>query len=197
MTGTGGLMMNYQEAIELLKGEIKCSCYRNRGYCGICTIYSELDRDKIIDACKCAISAIQELQEYQKIGTLEEMKMLKATHFSGIELAKISCRLKQLEKYVDIGTLEEVREAVEKHKWIPCSERLPEESGKYEVTALDAGRLIVTQVKWQPKLKSWNLTGAMAYWKITAWKPLPEPYNPDKCHGCFGAANNDCERCSG
>lgn len=152
--------MDYQEAIELLKGEIKCSCYRNRGYCGICTIYSELDRDKIIDACKCAISAIQELQEYQKIGTLEE-----------------------------------VREAVEKHKWIPCSERLPEESGKYEVTALDAGRLIVTQVKWQPKLKSWNLTGAMAYWKITAWKPLPEPYRPNKCHGCFGAANNDCERC--
>lgn len=108
--------MDYQEAIELLKGEIKCSCYRNRGYCGICTIYSELDRDKIIDACKCAISAIQELQEYQKIGTLEEMKMLKATHFSGIELAKISCRLKQLEKYVDIGTLEEVRDAVEKQR---------------------------------------------------------------------------------
>lgn len=21
------------------------------------------------------------------------------------------------------------------------------------------------------------------------------PYRPDKCHGCFGAANNDCERC--
>lgn len=70
-------------------------------------------------------------------------------------------------------------------------------SGKYEVTALDAGRLIVTQVKWQPKLKSWNLTGAMAYWKITAWKPLTEPYRPNKCHRCFGAASNDCGRCSG
>lgn len=66
--------MDYQEAIELLKGEIKCSCYRNRGYCGICTIYSELDRDKIIDACKTAIFAMQELQEYKQLGTLEEVR---------------------------------------------------------------------------------------------------------------------------
>ena len=86
-------------------------------------------------------------------------------------------------------------ELPETAKWIPCSERLPEESGKYEVTALDAGRLIVTQAKWKPKMKSWNLTGAMAYWKIIAWKPIPKPYHPNKCHGCFGAANNDCERC--
>ena len=85
------------------------------------------------------------------------------------------------EQIIEIDKLyaEKCRELADerkKHEWIPCSERLPEESGKYEVTALDAGRLIVTQVKWQPKLKSWNLTGAMAYWKIIAWKPLPEPY---------------------
>ena len=108
--------MDYQEAIELLKGEIKCSCYRNRGYCGICTIYSELDRDKIIDACKCAISAIQELQEYQKIGTLEEMELLKATHLTGVELAQISCAIKHLAEYEKLGTLEEVREASEKQR---------------------------------------------------------------------------------
>ena len=22
------------------------------------------------------------------------------------------------------------------------------------------------------------------------------PYHSNKCHGCFGAANNDCERCT-
>ena len=141
MTGTGGLTMDYQEAIELLKGEIKCSCYRNRGYCGICTIYSEMDRDKIIDACKCAISAIQELKmykdgklclipedvfknqceeldAYKEIGTLEEFQLLKATHLTGVELVKISCALKQLEKYKQLGTLEEVRDAVEKQRAI-------------------------------------------------------------------------------
>ena len=66
--------MNCQEAINTLKDEIKCSCYRNRGYCGICTIYSEMDRNNIIDACKTAISAMQELQEYRRLGTLEEVR---------------------------------------------------------------------------------------------------------------------------
>ena len=30
---------------------------------------------------------------------------------------------------------------------------------------------------------------------VIAWRPLPAPYRPNKGHGCFGAANNDCERC--
>lgn len=142
--------MDYQEVIERFK----------MGY----LVDSNGDTtQKDFEALRIAISAMNELQQYKYLGTLEEVR--------------------------------ELEKEQKKQEWITCSERLPEESGKYEVTALDAGRLIVTQVKWQPKLKSWNLTGAMAYWKITAWKPLPEPYNPDKCHGCFGAANNDCERC--
>lgn len=129
----------YQKAIDTLKNEIKCSCYRNLGYCGICTIYSEMDRDNIISACKFAISAMQELQlyknsklclipedvfkkqceeldAYKEIGTLEEIKLLKATHLTGVELAQIYCMQKQLAEYEKIGTLEEVREAVEKQR---------------------------------------------------------------------------------
>lgn len=62
--------------------------------------------------------------------------------------------------------------------WIPCSERLPEESETYLCTCADAGRLIVTLTKWQPRMKSWNLTGARAYWKVIAWRELPAPYQP-------------------
>lgn len=153
---------------------------RNRGYCGICTIYSELDRDKIIDACKCAISAIQELQEYQKTGTLEEMKMLKATHFSGIELAKISCRLKQLEKYVDIGTLEEVRDAVERQKWIPCSERSPENISTVIVKVKEIEK---PTIGWYGNMSGWRLTERdfeeLKDFTVIAWMPLPNLYRED------------------
>lgn len=64
--------------------------------------------------------------------------------------------------------------------WIPCSERLPEESGSYLCTCLDGHRSMVTQVKFHPRIKSWNLTGARAYWKVVAWQPLPEPWKGEK-----------------
>lgn len=68
-------------------------------------------------------------------------------------------------------------------RWIPCSERLPEEAGTYLCTCVNAERWIVTLIKWQPRMRSWNLTGARAYWKVVAWKPLPEPYKEGEQDG--------------
>ena len=61
-------------------------------------------------------------------------------------------------------------------RWIPCSERLPEESGTYTVTAYDGATNRVTYAKYQKRLKRWELTGARAYWRVVAWMPLPESY---------------------
>ena len=75
---------------------------------------------------------------------------------------------------------ETVKEIEENNNgWIPCSEHQPEEAGTYNVTAYDGRILRSTHAKWQPRLKSWNLTGTMAYWKIIAWQPLPQPYQPN------------------
>lgn len=66
---------------------------------------------------------------------------------------------------------------VEPQKWIPCTpETMPEEAGAYLCTCKDAGRLIIALIKWQPRMKSWNLTGARTYWKVIAWMPLPDPW---------------------
>lgn len=57
-------------------------------------------------------------------------------------------------------------------EWIPCSERLPDESGKYLVTCRKFGKLETT----------WNIFygGDHASWlwndEIIAWMPLPEPW---------------------
>lgn len=61
--------------------------------------------------------------------------------------------------------------------WIPCSERMPTEPGKYYIVSAVEGRLKhVTFAKYQVKLKRFDFTGARSYWKATAWQPLPEPY---------------------
>ena len=60
--------------------------------------------------------------------------------------------------------------------WIPVTKDTPKEADTYMCTCSDAGRLIVTLVKWQPRTKTWNLTGARAYWKVIAWCELPEPF---------------------
>ena len=60
-------------------------------------------------------------------------------------------------------------------RWIPVTERLPEDSGMYIVTANDGHAHRVTFVIWQKRNKIWNLTGARSYWRVTHWMPLPEP----------------------
>ena len=69
------------------------------------------------EVARAAISALEELQQYREIGTVEELKQLKEI----LPYLK-SCRqsldnvVKRCNEYEQIGTVEECREAVEKQK---------------------------------------------------------------------------------
>jgi len=79
-----------------------------------------------------------------------------------------------------IEVLERLSSAQPEQRWIPWdSGKFPEESGTYNVTAYDGVTNRVTHAKYQKRLKRWELTGSRAYWRVLAWIPLPEPYNPD------------------
>lgn len=61
-------------------------------------------------------------------------------------------------------------------EWIPCSERLPSESGNYLITVADLrlghnGEHIVTMADFYAKAKKWN-----SVVDVLAWKPKPKPY---------------------
>ena len=76
-----------------------------------------------------------------------------------------------LDGYIYMGkTLREWIDAVKQTRWIPCSERLPEENGRY----------LVTNSAWGAMEVDWNawVNGAWLYsnTKPIAWMPLPEPY---------------------
>ena len=57
-------------------------------------------------------------------------------------------------------------------EWIPVSERLPEENGRYIVTTRDDEEIYVTTSYYQN-----DEYGFFSNEEIMAWMPLPEPYN--------------------
>ena len=83
----------------------------------------------------------------------------------------------------EIPFMEWIEGFISKHMndgWIPVEERLPEEAGTYIINALTGERNIATFAKWQNRYKRFDMTGARTYWKIIAWRPLPDPYRPER-----------------
>ena len=83
-------------------------------------------------------------------------------------------------KMVAVGEIKNLPSAQPEPKWILCSERLPEESGRYLISVLDGVGRRTTVAPYQPRYKAWTMTGRMAYWKVIAWLPLPEPYRGEE-----------------
>lgn len=100
-------------------------------------------------------------------------------------------------------------------KWIPCSVRLPEDyDNRFYMCIVENHEedlpMFLQYVEdcgfgyWYDIYDKHTLgfvdsefktNEELGYEKVIAWQPLPKPYHPDKCHGCFGAANNDCRFC--
>lgn len=77
-----------------------------------------------------------------------------------------------------VEALDTAINALETQKWIPCSERLPEESGLYIVT--NVGRWV------EPVgTRYYNIRADFNFWsghqsdKVLAWMPLPAPYREE------------------
>ena len=67
------------------------------------------------------------------------------------------------------------------NKWIPCSERLPEDSGDYIVWIKPDGEkpyVSVEDIDCDGMIKKWNTIYAHTN-EIVAWMPLPQPYKAE------------------
>ena len=100
--------MTEQEAVERLK------CMR---------LFMQIEDDK--NECKfleddyiandMAIKALEEIQQYRALGTVDELKSMKENGaFTGVELAQLAAMQMRLKKYESIGTVEELRVARDK-----------------------------------------------------------------------------------
>jgi hypothetical protein len=66
-------------------------------------------------------------------------------------------------------------------RWIPVSERLPKEDGNYLVTMKhkEFNQTKVTSMDFSGEFL-FNDYFEKAWWEVTAWQPLPEPYKEEE-----------------
>ena len=181
--------MNEQEAIEQLKGEYLATN-------GTETPARVRYHNEALDT---AIAALKEVQEYHATGRTPDMVR---GLIGGYNRARKQCQeaTSQLKQYEEIGTPEQCREAVERTRWIPVSERMPECSGnryflcicnkedkvpyilQYE-KGLGFGIRIKVPVAPGRYESEFSTIEELGCEKVSFWLPLPEPYyitNPDK-----------------
>lgn len=115
------------------------------------------------------------------IGRLEEKEneaVLKAPNTS--EIANVEYQKWMMKSYGFKESIEIVNELAEEHNgsWISCSERLPEEDGKYIVTVKNlTGRWIMKNNVFV--CNYWDDDFHFQGWEdneVIAWQPLPAPY---------------------
>ena len=88
-----------------------------------------------------------------------------------INILSAPCRKVNKKCDIDCECLEfmALRDAPSAQQWIPCSERLPDQNGKY---------LVVGRQKAINILK-FDGGGWYGKWGVVAWMPLPEPYREE------------------
>lgn len=82
-------------------------------------------------------------------------------------------------KYFRGKTKEEPKEEPKQEQWIPVTERIPEDEGFYLVTSSQAGIKYVCSCYFTPELKNTSV-GAWLEFGVTAWMPLPKPYEEEE-----------------
>lgn len=86
------------------------------------------------------------------------------------EMFRSGC-LEQIEALMSEG---EIYDIEYEPKWIPVSERLPEDSRSVLIYTKEGG---VAEGKYSKRTESWiQFRWSVPYAKVLAWMPLPEPY---------------------
>lgn len=143
------------------KGEYRSPCFGCEDI-GTCSV----ERENVCGLYK----AIERLAEYEQTAITPEQIL---------EIDKLyQQRLKEIEN---------LKQRLVAGEWIPCSESLPEEKinpvtndfYEYQVTFKSDEVTDIRHYKFG-RGHWWNGPGTMDKY-VTAWRPLPEPYQPNKC----------------
>ena len=144
--------------------------------------------EDVNEALEIAKQALEEIQQYRKIGTVEECRTL-ASIVNKVERNELAKIINEWIEYSKIGTVEECR-AYKRNSWIPVEERLPEWEWRYLVTFRNPRRVGLAgygtcqrDIFGKEVGFGWYDLHEGEYYSrdaIIAWMPLPEPYREER-----------------
>lgn len=118
------------------------------------------------------------------------------TNREAIKLLKTILRTVCLGNQKFIDAVKKAISALEKDKWIPVSERLPEEYGEYRITwktSSDPDKRLIGDAEYEPGYEwdddhdrfkgEWLLEDYIKAYpgvEVIAWKPIGEPYTEEE-----------------
>lgn len=99
-------------------------------------------------------------------------------HIFSAELYNYEWKGQAVHNLLCLGDVKNVAEQLAEeynNGWIPCSERLPDESGEYltYVDYADETFIAIDEIDCDGIIKEWNCT---PNYHVVAWQPLPKPY---------------------
>lgn len=170
--------MTKNEAIEVLKNDIE-----------ICTIQQQ-------QACDMAIKALEQQPCEDCISRAEALKAIEKEKQRWEGTARYAID----ECHTRIAELPQMSSSENPNKWIPVSERLPEEN----ITVIGTTKIddiYKTELYDDCGEKKWYANGNFDV-PIIAWMPLPEPYKAESedkvCKDCYyndGEVHAECVIC--
>lgn len=104
--------------------------------------------------------------------SIENMKAVKEMIIERVKLVNLDGKWKEDVEEVEFDFNRAI-EAMEKTRWIPCSERLPEEKGEYLVSF---GKNTKTVIE---TFDGVYFSERNYFLQPEAWMPLPEPYKEE------------------
>jgi len=126
---------------------------------------------------------------------IEAIKIIKRL-IASVELVYKSNPLTDKEPHPETEALTIAISALEKDKWIPVSERLPEEYGEYRITwktSSAPGKRFIGDAEYEQGFEwddahdrffgEWLLEDYVKAYpdvEVTAWKPIGEPYTEEE-----------------